>query len=213
MADVNVLEVGPGVRPVRYAYDADFNYLGIDPDMHYLVDSGFAGLINKVESRRVDMSGFEFRNGVVLSDHLGKLACTQDIVIMANVLGDSATYRGEYSGLFVDPESGKTRRTDIQSPGQLVAQALQCLKPGGTLTVIEDAVIYGNIGDHKTSGEFEEILNQDEVCKNLISQLELFTGEDYVEIVTDLYPELMLDELSSEYLASCFAASCHTTIS
>lgn len=206
MATKCVLEIGPGTRPSAYAFDPGIVYLGVDPDMHYFVSYHFKDLIADIRSQRGNTSNFEYRPGQTVGDLLGELACTQDIVVMANVLGDPGTYRGEYSGLFVDPESGATRRTDIKTPGQLVVQALQCLRPGGTLTVVEDATRQRDLPDHTSPEEFEKILTDDTTVSDLVGEYALFRRRDYLNKIYLLYPDLDRQEPTTGYFDTCFIA-------
>lgn len=206
MSSINVLEVGPGVRPTAYAFDPTVSYLGIEPDMHYLVAYNLENLLASIQETRGSLSDFEYRYGHILSDFLGELTCTQSVVVMANVLGDGQTYHGQYGGLFVDTETGATRRTDITQPRQLITQSLQCLVPGGKLVMVEDAIGRDETPDHVSPEEMKQLLAEDPEIQAMLSSHELHSGADYLQKVAVLYPDMLLQEPVADYYETCFVA-------
>jgi hypothetical protein len=186
---LNVLEVGPGLNPSKYAYNSDVNYIGIDPDMHYLVSVSYDLLHAHIKKQRKDMTNFTYKRGVLLGDVVEELAVSQDVVVMANVLGDSNSYRKNFSGYYVDPDSGITKQTDIIKSNDLIIQALTCTKQNGTLIVIEDAVRHRTEIDHKTPEEFKSLIEADIAIKGLISAYSIFHGDGYRNKIAALYQE------------------------
>jgi hypothetical protein len=178
-----VVEVGPGLHPVKFAYMEDCSYIGIDPDMHYLVANGWDRMRSEIISERKTWLGFAYYRGYTLGDIIGKKILRASLVVMANVLGDSKTYKAEYSGLFVDPLSGETRETDISTPLQLVRQAYSCVEPDGCLVIIEDK---DDVRDRLHQNELQTLHKTMSSVDN-VGPLQIFSGQDYRELVGTLY--------------------------
>jgi hypothetical protein len=201
----NVLEIGPGINPCAYAFDSSVNYTGIDPDMHYLVAANYPQLVARIEATRGDMTSFKYEHGRVLADVLDEYDANQDVVVMANVLGDKQSYKSEYSGYFVDPISGATRQTNIQQASELIAQAFGCLKIGGTLVIVENAICSGNELEHKTPEEFTAIIRGDVSLNKMLGAVAVHSGKAYVREMHDLYHHVP-DEPVEGYYNACFVA-------
>ncbi len=208
-----VVEIGPGIRPSKYAFDSEVEYLGIDPDMHYLINTIELPFMDNLLSMRGDTNNFKYLTGTTMrrvldgehADEVGEVKNSFDLGVMGNVLGDKKSYRGGYAGLYIDRRTGETRTTDIWNKVQLIKQGLRFLKSGGLLIVIEDCTKSGEV-DHVLPKVFESELCSSEEAFELIDGYEIFTGMRYVEETANQYMRAVYTEDYSEYLETCFVA-------